>query len=183
MLSSWNLVKMIISWGNHFHQVSLGLDKHCGFFTNGQYLSVSGFFIQTLNSIIIRVLKIGLRSVENVLIVMTFMRFHYTNQTLLWDTITNHMPRKCDKTNISCISKGMETGKLNFSCQKNPVCMYYLEYVCIQGGIPCKNPFVLAFGSYFDDPLCTTKCVWQIMGLCTTWFWCGQNATFFDRLA
>ena len=82
----------------------------------------------------------GLRSVENVLIVMTFMRFHYTNQTLLWDTITNHMPRKCDKTNISCISKGMETGKLNFSCQKNR--MYVLSRICMYTGwYPMQKSF------------------------------------------
>ena len=33
------------SWVNHFHQVSWGLDKNCGFFTNGQSMGVSGFFL------------------------------------------------------------------------------------------------------------------------------------------
>ena len=48
--SSWNLVKMITSWANHFHQVSWGLDKNCRFFINGQFLKVSRFFPQTLNT-------------------------------------------------------------------------------------------------------------------------------------
>ena len=42
--SSWNLVKIITTWGNHFHQVSWGLDKKCRFFTNGQFLNVGPFF-------------------------------------------------------------------------------------------------------------------------------------------
>ena len=42
--SSWNLVKIIISWANHFHQVSWGSDKKCGFLTNGQFLGVGPFF-------------------------------------------------------------------------------------------------------------------------------------------
>ena len=46
--SSWNLVKMITSWANHFHQVSWGLDKNCRFFTYGQFLIVSGFFLLRL---------------------------------------------------------------------------------------------------------------------------------------
>ena len=33
--SSWNLVKIIISWAKYFDQVSWRLDKKCGFFTNG----------------------------------------------------------------------------------------------------------------------------------------------------
>ena len=41
--SSWNLVKMNASLVNHFHQVSWGLNKNCGFFTNSQFLSVSDF--------------------------------------------------------------------------------------------------------------------------------------------
>ena len=36
---------MIASWGDYFHQVSWGLIKDCEFFTNGQFLSVSGFFL------------------------------------------------------------------------------------------------------------------------------------------
>ena len=43
--SSWNLIKMITSWGNHFHQVSWGWDKNCGFFIIGQFLCVCGFFL------------------------------------------------------------------------------------------------------------------------------------------
>ena len=35
---------MISSWGDHFHQVSWGLDKNCRFFINGQFLKVSRFF-------------------------------------------------------------------------------------------------------------------------------------------
>ena len=42
--SSWNLMKMIASWANLFHQVSSRLDKNCWFFTNGQFLNVSCFF-------------------------------------------------------------------------------------------------------------------------------------------
>ena len=42
--SSWNFVKMIIPWGDYFHQVSWGLNKKCGFFTNGQFLSLCQFF-------------------------------------------------------------------------------------------------------------------------------------------
>ena len=45
----WNLVKMITSWGNNFHQVSWGLEKSCGFFINGQFLKVCHFFTQTLH--------------------------------------------------------------------------------------------------------------------------------------
>ena len=37
------LVKMIISDGDYFHQVSLGLDKRCGFFINGRFLTCLGF--------------------------------------------------------------------------------------------------------------------------------------------
>ena len=46
--SSWNLVKIIASWGNRFHQVSWRLDKNCGFFNNSQYLNVCGFFLLRL---------------------------------------------------------------------------------------------------------------------------------------
>ena len=46
--SSWNLVKMITSWANHFHQVSWVLDKKCGFFTNDQFLNVSRFLFPRL---------------------------------------------------------------------------------------------------------------------------------------
>ena len=42
VLPSWNLVKTIISWVNHFHQVSWGLHKKYGFFT------MQIFFVQTL---------------------------------------------------------------------------------------------------------------------------------------
>ena len=35
VLSSCNLGKMITSWVDHFHQVSWGYDRKCGFFTNG----------------------------------------------------------------------------------------------------------------------------------------------------
>ena len=34
---------MIASWANHFHQVTLGYDKNCWFFTNGQFLNMSCF--------------------------------------------------------------------------------------------------------------------------------------------
>ena len=95
--------------------------------------------------------------------------------------ITINAKRKCDKANISCISKDMETsGRMKFSCQKNPyVC---ISGICEQGG--------LFFAKYrqsidrtrgYDDTPRITKWVWQIMGLWTTWFWCGQNATFFFR--
>ena len=42
---------MISSRGNHFHQVSWGLDKNCRFFTNGQVLNVSCFFHSDLSHI------------------------------------------------------------------------------------------------------------------------------------
>ena len=45
---SWNLEKMITSWGNSFPLVSQGLDKNCGFFISGQFLSVCGFFCSDL---------------------------------------------------------------------------------------------------------------------------------------
>ena len=47
--SSWNLVKMITSWANYFHQVSWRLDKKCGFFINGQFLNMSRFFSSDFN--------------------------------------------------------------------------------------------------------------------------------------
>ena len=53
VLFSWNLVKMIAPWDDYFHQVSWGLDKNCGFSTNGQFLRVSGFFTQTLDNQVI----------------------------------------------------------------------------------------------------------------------------------
>ena len=43
--SSWKLVKIIISWGNHFHKVSWGLEKNCGFFINGQFLNMWYLFL------------------------------------------------------------------------------------------------------------------------------------------
>ena len=46
----WNLVKMITSRGNHFHQVSSGLDKNYGFFIDGQFLNVCFFFYSDLTS-------------------------------------------------------------------------------------------------------------------------------------
>ena len=46
--SIWNLVKIFISWGIHFHQVSWGLEKNCGFFTNGYFLNVCCFFYSDL---------------------------------------------------------------------------------------------------------------------------------------
>ena len=46
--SSWNLVKMIITWGNHFYQVSEGLNENCGLFTNGQFLYLCHFFLLRL---------------------------------------------------------------------------------------------------------------------------------------
>ena len=48
--SSWILVKMIASWGNHFQQVLRGLDKKYGFFTKGLFLKVGPFLTQTLLS-------------------------------------------------------------------------------------------------------------------------------------
>ena len=44
VLSSWNLVKIINSWGNHFHKVSWEYNKNCGFFTNDQCFNMSRFF-------------------------------------------------------------------------------------------------------------------------------------------
>ena len=41
---------MIASWGNYFHQVSWGLDKKCGFFSNGQFFNVGPFLTQTLHT-------------------------------------------------------------------------------------------------------------------------------------
>ena len=37
---------MVNSWANYFHQVSWGLDKNCGFFTNGKFFSVSVFLLR-----------------------------------------------------------------------------------------------------------------------------------------
>ena len=37
-------MKMITLWDNHFQQVSLGLDKKCGFLIIGQFLNVFHFF-------------------------------------------------------------------------------------------------------------------------------------------
>ena len=37
-------MNLIASWGEYFHQFSWGLDKKCGFLTNGQFLNVSPFF-------------------------------------------------------------------------------------------------------------------------------------------
>ena len=39
-----NLVKMITSWVEYFHQVSWGLEKNCGFFTYGQFWVCLFFF-------------------------------------------------------------------------------------------------------------------------------------------
>ena len=44
VLSIWNLVKMISSLDNYFHQVSWGLGGKCGFFTIGHFLNVGPFF-------------------------------------------------------------------------------------------------------------------------------------------
>ena len=44
VLSLWNLVKMITSWGNLFHQVSSGLDKNCGFLIDDQCLNACFFY-------------------------------------------------------------------------------------------------------------------------------------------
>ena len=41
---SWNLVKILTSWGNHFNQVSWGLEKNWGFFANYQFLKMGPFF-------------------------------------------------------------------------------------------------------------------------------------------
>ena len=49
VLSSWNVMKMISSWDDYFHQVSWGLDKKYGFFTNGQFLNVSHFLTRLYN--------------------------------------------------------------------------------------------------------------------------------------
>ena len=46
--SSWNLVKMIISWGNRFPKVSWGLDKNCGFFQWPIFERKWNVFTQTL---------------------------------------------------------------------------------------------------------------------------------------
>ena len=43
-LSSWNLVKIITSWGDLFHQVSWEYDKKWGFLIGGWFLNVSNFF-------------------------------------------------------------------------------------------------------------------------------------------
>ena len=46
--SSWNLGKIIASWGNHFHQFTERLDQSCGFFINGQLLNVCRFLLLRL---------------------------------------------------------------------------------------------------------------------------------------
>ena len=43
--SSWNFVKIITSWGNHFFQVSWWLEKNCGFFISVQFLNVCVFVL------------------------------------------------------------------------------------------------------------------------------------------
>ena len=54
VLSSWMLMKIINSWGNHFHKVSWEYNKNCGFFTNGQCLSVSHFFYSDFTKILLK---------------------------------------------------------------------------------------------------------------------------------
>ena len=44
ILFPWNLVKMITSRLDYFHQVSWGLDKKFGFLTDGQFLNLSRSF-------------------------------------------------------------------------------------------------------------------------------------------
>ena len=46
--SSWNLVRIIITWGDYFHHVSWWFDEKCRFFTDGQFLSGCCFFPQPL---------------------------------------------------------------------------------------------------------------------------------------
>ena len=49
VLSSWNLVKTMNTWGDFFHQLSWGLDKNYGNFINGQFFERVGiFFTETL---------------------------------------------------------------------------------------------------------------------------------------
>ena len=54
--SSWNLVKMIISWGYHFHQVSWEYDKNCGFLAIGQFLNVDPIFDPDFSYLVVMVL-------------------------------------------------------------------------------------------------------------------------------
>ena len=42
---------MLASWGNHFHQVSYGLDKDYVFFINGQFLNKSCLFYSDFISV------------------------------------------------------------------------------------------------------------------------------------
>ena len=48
VLSSWNLLKITILLGNHFHQILWGQYKKCGFFTYGPFFNVSHFFLPKL---------------------------------------------------------------------------------------------------------------------------------------
>ena len=47
--SSWNMVKMIASWANHFYQVSLGLDKTVDFLLMGWSLNKHYINVGTLS--------------------------------------------------------------------------------------------------------------------------------------
>ena len=53
VLSLWNLMKMIRLKDDYIHQVSWGLDKKWGYFTNGQFLSVCRFFSSDFSSIFV----------------------------------------------------------------------------------------------------------------------------------
>ena len=48
--SSWNLVKIIASWANYFHQVSWRKDKKCGFFNMSPFFDTDFRFIQNLQT-------------------------------------------------------------------------------------------------------------------------------------
>ena len=64
-LFSQNMVEMITTWGDDFHQVSWGEDKKYGFFTNGQILNVSHFLFDS------------------------DFRFNLNGSALFWDCIFN----------------------------------------------------------------------------------------------
>ena len=75
-LSSWNLVKMITTWGENFHQVSWGSDENCGFFSVANYwtcpvFSSSDFkwnFQMWLFNFIIQGLEIGSDFIKHTLV-------------------------------------------------------------------------------------------------------------------
>ena len=69
---------MINPSGNHFHQVSRGLGKNCGFFINGEVLNMCGFFYtQTLVKIRLILETFNQKSTLTTYVKLPFLsRFH-----------------------------------------------------------------------------------------------------------